>query len=82
MGLIRFSVSEVTMLVNAPPMITPIAMSITLPRSAKALNSSINFFNIYTSYFFIINSISDGFHPVKINADKKGENSTWKTNWF
>ena len=51
-----FSVSEVTMLVNAPPMITPIAMSITLPRSAKALNSSINFFTF--TFPFIIYTIS------------------------
>ena len=51
-----FSVSEVTMLVNAPPMITPIAMSITLPRSAKALNSSINFFTF--TFPFLIYTIS------------------------
>ena len=52
----RLSVSEVTMLVNAPPMITPIAMSITLLRSAKALNSSINFFTF--TFPFLIYSIS------------------------
>ena len=43
-GVMKFSVREVTMPVNAPPMRTPMAMSIMLPRRANALNSSINFF--------------------------------------
>ncbi len=37
-------------------MITPIAMSITLPRSAEALNSSINFFTF--TFPFLIYTIS------------------------
>ena len=43
-GLIKLSVREVTIPENALPMITPTAMSITFPRSAKVLNSCINFF--------------------------------------
>ena len=43
-GLMRLSVREVTSVENAPPMITPMAMSIMLPFRAKALNSSKNFF--------------------------------------
>ena len=43
-GLMKFVVSAVTMPVNAPPMMTPTAMSITLPRRANFLNSSMNFF--------------------------------------
>ena len=35
---------DVVILPNAPPMITPMAMSTTLPRMANALNSSKNFF--------------------------------------
>ena len=35
-GLIKLSVSDVTIPEKAPPMITPIAMSMTLPRNAKA----------------------------------------------
>ena len=38
------SVSEVTIAVKAPPMITPTAMSITLPRLMNSLNSPMNFF--------------------------------------
>ena len=43
-GLIRLSVSEVTSVENAPPMMTPMAISIMLPFRAKDLNSSQNFF--------------------------------------
>jgi hypothetical protein len=39
MGMIRSPTIESTILPNAPPMITPTAKSITLPRMAKALNS-------------------------------------------
>ena len=38
-GLMRFSVSALTMDWNAPPIMTPMARSITLPLRAKALNS-------------------------------------------
>ena len=38
-GLMMLSVSEVTMDVNAPPMMTPTARSITLPRLMNSLNS-------------------------------------------
>ncbi len=44
MGLMMLSVKEVTSVENAPPMRTPMAMSIMLPFRAKALNSSRNFF--------------------------------------
>ena len=44
-GLIKLSVREVTILVKAPPMITPTAMSSAFPRRANALNSSTNFVN-------------------------------------
>lgn len=44
MGLIKLSVSEVTMPENAPPMSTPTAISITLPRRANALNCEMKFF--------------------------------------
>ena len=37
-------VSEVTMAVNAPPMMTPTAMSMTLPRMMNSLNSLMNLF--------------------------------------
>ena len=43
-GLMRLSVSEVTSVENAPPMMTPMAISIMLPFRANALNSSKNFF--------------------------------------
>ena len=43
-GLMKLSVKEVTIPEKAPPIITSIAMSMTLPRRANALNSSINFF--------------------------------------
>ena len=39
-GLMRFSTSELTMAVNAPPTMIPTAMSITLPRAMNSLNSS------------------------------------------
>ena len=42
-GLMTSSTRAVTMAVNAPPMTTPTAISSTLPRMAKALNSSKNF---------------------------------------
>ena len=37
-GLIKLSVKEVTIPENAPPIMTPTAISITFPRSANALN--------------------------------------------
>lgn len=43
-GLMKLSVKEVTIPEKAPPIITPTAMSMTLPRRANALNSSMNFF--------------------------------------
>lgn len=43
-GLMKFSVSEVMMPEKAAPISTPMAMSMTLPRSAKDLNSLKNFF--------------------------------------
>ena len=43
-GLMMLVVSAVTMPVNAPPMMTPTAMSITLPRMTNSLNSDANFF--------------------------------------
>ena len=39
MGWMKLSVRAETMPEKAPPMSTPMAMSITLPRRAKALNS-------------------------------------------
>ena len=42
-GLMISLTREFTMAVNAEPMTTPTAMSSTLPRMAKALNSSRNF---------------------------------------
>ena len=50
-GLMQLSVSEVTMLVNAPPMIIPIAMSMTFPRRANALNSAKNFLITFSFLF-------------------------------
>ena len=38
-GLMRSFVSEVTIAVNAAPMMTPTAISITLPRLMNSLNS-------------------------------------------
>ncbi|EJW98040.1 hypothetical protein EVA_13855 [gut metagenome] len=43
-GLSRSLTSESTIPLNAPPMTTPTAMSMTLPRMAKSLNSCKNFF--------------------------------------
>ena len=43
-GMMMSLTREVVILPNAPPMTTPTAMSMTLPRMAKALNSSKNFF--------------------------------------
>ena len=43
--------SELTMAVKAPPMTTPTAISSTLPRMAKALNSSKNFLMPLTLFF-------------------------------
>ena len=43
-GMMMLSTREVVILPNAPPMTTPMAMSITLPRMAKSLNSFRNFF--------------------------------------
>lgn len=43
-GLMMLVVSAVTMAVNAPPMMTATARSITLPRLMKSLNSPRNFF--------------------------------------
>jgi hypothetical protein len=40
-GMIRSLTTESTILPNAAPMITPTARSITLPRTAKVLNSEI-----------------------------------------
>ena len=45
-GLMMLSVSEVTIAVNAPPIITPTAMSITLPRLMNSLNSLSNAFMV------------------------------------
>ena len=42
MGLMKLSVREVTMPEKALPIMTPTAMSITLPRRANALNSWMN----------------------------------------
>ena len=42
--------SELTMAVKAPPITTPTAISSTLPRMAKALNSSKNFLMPLTSF--------------------------------
>src|SRR5271157_451822 len=39
-GVTMLSTSDLTMLPNAPPMITPMARSITFPLNAKFLNSS------------------------------------------
>ena len=41
-GLMMLLVSAVTMDVNAPPMMTPTAMSMTLPRLMNSLNSLMN----------------------------------------
>ena len=49
-GLIKLSVSEVTIPENAPPMSTPTAMSITFPRNAKSRNSCKNFFILVRSF--------------------------------
>ena len=43
-GMMISLTTEFVILPNAPPMTTPTAMSMTLPRMAKALNSSKNFF--------------------------------------
>ena len=43
-GFMKLSVSDVTIPEKAPPIITPTAISMTFPRSAKVLNSSMNFF--------------------------------------
>ena len=44
MGLMTQSMREVMMPLNAPPMITPTAMSITFPRAMNCLNSFRNCF--------------------------------------
>ena len=43
-GLMMSFVSDVTIAVKAPPMMTPTAMSITLPRLMNSSNSLSNFF--------------------------------------
>ena len=40
MGMTMSLINEVVMLEKAPPMMTPTAMSITLPRAMKVLNSA------------------------------------------
>ena len=45
-GVMTLVTSEEVIAPNAPPMMTPMAMSMTLPREMKALNSSMNFFMI------------------------------------
>ena len=49
-GLMIFVVSAVTMDVNAPPMMTATAKSITLPRLMNSLNSLKNFFMVLPSF--------------------------------
>ena len=49
-GLMMFVVSAVTMDVNAPPMMTATAKSITLPRLMNSLNSLKNFFMVLPSF--------------------------------
>ena len=50
-GMMMSLTREVVILPKAPPMTTPTAISSTLPRMAKALNSSINFFMVRSSKF-------------------------------
>ena len=45
-GLMRSLVRDVTMAVNAAPMMTPTAISMTLPRLMNSLNSPKNFFTV------------------------------------
>ncbi len=45
-GVMMLLVSAVTIDVKAPPMMTPTAMSITLPRLMNSLNSSKNCFTV------------------------------------
>ena len=53
MGMSISFTREFTMAVNAPPMITPTAMSTTLPRVMKALNSLANLLSFIISISFI-----------------------------
>ena len=50
-GLMMSFTSELTMAVKAPPITTPTAISSTLPRMAKALNSSKNIFDAFHFFF-------------------------------
>ena len=59
------AVRESAMALNAPPMITPTAMSITLPRAMKVLNSLIN--------FFIAGIVSD--QNIVFRTEKTGKRS-------
>ena len=68
-GLMIFVVSAVTMDVNAPPMITATAKSITLPRLMNSLNSLRNFF--MTLPFFACG------HIVNEAGQKKRKASPW-----
>ena len=53
-GMMMSLTREVVILPKAPPMTTPTAISSTLPRMAKALNSSINFFMVKSSESYIL----------------------------
>ena len=50
-GMMMSLTTEATILPNAPPMMTPTAMSITFPRNANALNSC-NMLIVYLVFRF------------------------------
>jgi len=57
---------------KAPPMMTPTAKSITLPRTAKVLNSSKNFFIIISPLFFRAQTLRTQRRNVRLSQN------TWR----
>ena len=58
MGFRKISITAVTTLPKAPPMMTPTAMSRTLPLAMKVLNSSKNFFMGILLFSYIANRVA------------------------
>ena len=70
MGLIKLPVSEVTMPENAPPMSTPTAISITLPRRANALNCEMKFFMMFHPFVCLLHAL--GYHKGGRQGQRPG----------
>ena len=67
--------SAFTIDVNAPPMITPTARSITLPRVMNFLNSAKNFFitrtPVYIDFGYIVTPFEIFFNTIRTKNFKK-----------